>query len=164
MIADVFHFSFTVSDIDRSVAWYTEILGLELVHRQRQENSYTQVLVGIPGAVLEIAQLKVPNLDSRYSTHMLELVQYVVGDGGTPDLPINQVGAAHLAFLVTDIHERYERMVKAGVKFRNPPVEITAGVNQGGYACYLDDPDRITIELLQFSPQRAASRGMKEIS
>jgi len=164
MIADVFHFSFTVSDIDRSVAWYTEVLGLELVHRQRQENSYTQVLVGIPGAVLEVAQLKVPGLDLRYSTHMLELIQYVEGGGGTRDLPTNQVGVAHLAFLVTDIHERYERMVKAGVTFRNPPVGITAGANQGGFACYFLDPDGITLELLQFSPERAERLGMKEIA
>jgi lactoylglutathione lyase len=162
VIADVFHFSFTVGDIDRSVAWYTEILGLELVHRQRQENSYTPVLVGIPGAVLEVAQLKVPNVDSKYSTHMLELVHYVEGGGGKPDLPINKVGATHLALLVTDIHERYERMVKAGVIFRNPPVEITAGVNQGGFACYFQDPDGITLELLQFSPERAARLGIKK--
>ena len=130
MLADVMHFSFTVSDIDRTIDWYTKVLGLELVHRQRQENAYTQVLVGIPGAVLEVAQLKVPGLDSRYSTHMLEMVQYVVGAGGTRELPTNQVGVAHLAFVVTDIHDRYTRMVAEGVVFKNPPVEITAGANQ----------------------------------
>jgi catechol 2,3-dioxygenase-like lactoylglutathione lyase family enzyme len=160
MLADVMHFSFTVSDIDRTIEWYTKVLGLELVHRQRQENAYTQVLVGIPGAVLEVAQLKVPGLDSRYSTHMLEMVQYVVGDGGTRDLPTNQVGVAHLAFVVTDIHERYKRMVAQGVVFKNPPVEITAGANQGGYACYLVDPDGITLEFLQFSAERAKRLGM----
>ncbi len=162
MIADVFHFSFTVSDIERAVAWYTEILGLELVHRQRQENSYTQVLVGIPGAVLEVAQMKVPGVNSKYSTHMLELIQYVEGAGGTRDLPTNQVGVAHLALLVDDIHERYERMMKAGVIFRNPPVEITMGVNQGGFACYFLDPDGITLELLQFSSERAKRLGIGE--
>lgn len=160
MLADVMHFSFTVRDIDRTIDWYTKVLGLELVHRQRQENAYTQVLVGIPGAVLEVAQLKVPGLDSRYSTHMLEMVQYVVGDGGTRDLPTNQVGVAHLAFVVTDIHERHKRMVAEGVVFKNPPVEITAGANQGGYACYLVDPDGITLEFLQFSPERAKRLGM----
>src|SRR5690554_1426635 len=77
MIADVLHFSFTVSDIDESISWYTDVLGLELVHRQRQENDYTPLLVGIPGAVLEVAQFKIPGLNSPYSTHMLELVQYI---------------------------------------------------------------------------------------
>ena len=51
MIADVLHFSFTVSDIERSIDWYTRVLGLEFVHRQRQDNEYTRKLVGIPDAV-----------------------------------------------------------------------------------------------------------------
>jgi catechol 2,3-dioxygenase-like lactoylglutathione lyase family enzyme len=160
MIADVLHFSFTVSDIERSIKWYTEVLGLELVHRQRQENEYTQILVGIPGAVLEVAQFKIRYLSPAYSSHMLELIQYVKGDGGTRDLPTNQVGVAHLALLVTDIHQRYSQMVKDGVSFKNPPVEITAGANKGGFACYLTDPDGITIELLQFSPERSQAIGL----
>jgi catechol 2,3-dioxygenase-like lactoylglutathione lyase family enzyme len=162
MIADVMHFSFTVSDIERSVRWYTEVLGLELVHRQRQENAYTQKLVGIDGAVLEVAQLKIPGLDPAYSTHMLELIEYIAARGEQPEsLPTNQVGVAHLALLVTDIHDQYERMRAAGVQFRNPPVEITAGTNRGGWACYLSDPDGCTIELLQFDPDRAAQLGLK---
>ncbi|MBW3668957.1 MAG: VOC family protein [Actinobacteria bacterium] len=160
MIADVLHFSFTVSDIERAVHWYTEVLGLELVHRQRQENEYTQKLVGIPGAVLEVAQFKVPGVNPRYSTHMLELVEYAHGRGEHPSLPTNNVGAAHLALYVTDIHQRYERMVAQGVDFKNPPVEITAGANKGGFACYLTDPDGITFELLQPSPTRAAELGL----
>ncbi len=161
MIADVLHFSFTVSDIDRSVDWYTHVLGLELVHRQHQENAYTEALVGIPGAVLEVAQLRIPTLAPTYSSHMLELIQYTgAADPAVTELPTSRVGVAHLALLVDDIHERYGRMVGEGVAFRNPPVEITEGANRGGYACYLHDPDGITLELLQFSAERAASAGL----
>jgi catechol 2,3-dioxygenase-like lactoylglutathione lyase family enzyme len=160
MIADILHFSFTVSDIEQSVDWYTEVLGLELVHRQRQDNEYTQVLVGIPGAILEVAQLKLPTLSPAYSSHVLELIQYVEGAGGSRDLPTNQVGVAHLALVVTDIHARYEWMVSAGVHFKSPPVRITAGANEGGFACYFTDPDGITLELLQFSPSRAEAIGL----
>src|SRR5450755_3718575 len=105
MIADVLHFSFTVGDIERSVDWYTRVLGLELVHRQRQENEYTPVLVGIPRAVLEVAQFAVPGVPPARSTHMLELVQYLIPAGGTlGPLAANTIGSAHLALLVTDIH------------------------------------------------------------
>jgi catechol 2,3-dioxygenase-like lactoylglutathione lyase family enzyme len=150
MIAGVLHFSFTVSDLDRSVAWYTGVLGLELVHRQRQDNSYTATLVGIEGVVLEVAQLAVPDVPPGVSTHILELVEYRRPRGlGPRELPTNNVGTAHLALVVTDIGERYERMCGEGVKFRNPPVLITEGANQGGYACYFTDPDGITLELLQ---------------
>jgi catechol 2,3-dioxygenase-like lactoylglutathione lyase family enzyme len=150
VIADVLHFSFTVSDIELSVDWYTRVLGLELVHRQRQDNEYTRKLVGLPGAVLEVAQFAVPGVPPARSTHMLELVQYVVPKGRTPEaLPTNDIGVAHLALMVTDIHARHARMSEQGVAFRNPPVEITAGANRGGYACYFHDPDGITLELLQ---------------
>lgn len=161
MIADVLHFSLTVSDLERSIAWYTEVLGLELVHRQRQENEYTQVLVGIPGAVLEIAQFAVPGVPPARSTHMLELVEYVAPRGGNfGELPTNTVGCAHLALMVTDIHERCERMRALGVVFRNTPVAITAGANTGGFACCFHDPDGITLELLQPSPGRLAWLGI----
>jgi catechol 2,3-dioxygenase-like lactoylglutathione lyase family enzyme len=161
MIADVLHFSFTVSDIERSVAWYTRVLGLELVHRQRQENRYTPVLVGIAGAVLEVAQFAVPGVPPARSTHMLELVQYVAPPGDALGrLQSNAVGSAHLALLVTDIHERYERMLRQGVEFHNPPVAITEGVNAGGFACYFRDPDAITLELLMPSPERLRTLGL----
>lgn len=162
MIADVLHFSFTVSDIERSVDWYTRVLGLELVHRQRQENAYTQVLVGIPGAVLEIAQFAVPGVPPARSTHMLELVEYVTPRGTrTSGPPTNDVGCAHLALLVTDIHARFARLQELGVQFFNPPVEITAGANAGGFACYFRDPDGITLELLQPSDARLRSLGLE---
>jgi len=158
MIADVLHFSFTVSDIERSVDWYTGVLGLELVHRQRQENEYTPVLVGIPGAVLEVAQFAVPGVPPARSTHMLELVQYLIPAGVTlGPLSASTIGSAHLALLVTDIHTRYARMLARGVVFHNPPISITEGANAGGFACYFRDPDGITLELLEPSPQRLAA-------
>lgn len=158
MIADVLHFSFTVSDVERSTEWYTKTLGLELVLRQTQANAYTETLVGIPGAVLKVAQFAVPGVPPARSTHMLELVEYVTPKGHQPaDIPTNTVGCAHLALLVTDIFVRYERLLRQDVRFRNPPVAITEGANAGGFACYFEDPDGITLELLQPSPQRIAS-------
>ena len=155
MIIDTLHFSYTVTELARSVVWYEQVLGFEVVHRQRQENAYTQQLVGIDGAVLEIAQLRIPSAPIGFSTHLLELVQYVRPLGRPRrEIATNDVGAAHLALLVDDIHARYERMREQGVRFRNPPAEITAGANAGGYAVYFHDLDGFTLELLQPRPER----------
>jgi len=156
MFMGVFHFSFTVADLDRSVLWYTDVLGMELVHRQVQDNDYTRTLVGIPGAVLEIAQLKLPSVATAPSSHMLELVEYRRPVGSRPALATQNVGTAHLAFIVDDITERYERMLAAGTDFVSPPVAITAGVNRGGFTCYFRDPDGITLELVKPPPERLA--------
>lgn len=154
MLTDVLHFSFTVSDIDRSIDWYTGVLGLELVHRQRGDNDYTRTLVGMPDAVIEAAQFRVPGVNPGRSTHMLELVQYEApAPNAVLDLSTNNVGAAHLAFIVEDIQAEYERLCAEGVEFRNPPVTVTAGANAGGAACYFRDPDGITLELMQLPPR-----------
>jgi catechol 2,3-dioxygenase-like lactoylglutathione lyase family enzyme len=154
------HFSFTVSDIERSIDWYTNVLGLELVHRQRQDNEYTRALVGFPDAILEVAQFRIPDVTPAHSTHMLELVEYVQAKGTHPPLPTNQIGVAHLAFVVNDIHRRHERMEAAGVAFGSSPVAITQGANAGGWSCYFHDPDGITLELLQFSEARMRGLGL----
>ncbi len=63
-------------------------------------------------------------------------------------------GVLHFSFTVTDIHETHRRLADHRVAFRSEPVEITAGANRGGFACYFSDPDGATLELLQHSPSR----------
>lgn len=145
----VLHFSFTVSDLGRSIRWYTEVLGLELVGRQHQENRYTQIFTGYPDAVLDVARFKMIGQGAGPSGHILELVEYIRPRGARVRLDTNVPGIAHLAFLVDDIEDRYTRMLKQGVVFCSPPVAITEGSNQGGCVCYLRGPDSETIELLQ---------------
>jgi catechol 2,3-dioxygenase-like lactoylglutathione lyase family enzyme len=130
----VWHFSFTVSDLDRSVAFYTGQLGFELIHTQEQSNDYTRKLVGQPRGL---------------SSHDLELVQYLQPRGTRGEAEICNPGAAHLALTVDDIHTRYEKLTAAGVRFYSPPNAITAGINAGGFTCYLEDPDQIVLELVQ---------------
>ena len=156
MIIDVLHFSFTVSDLDKSINWYTDILGLEVVNRQRQNNEYTKKLVGFSDAVLEVARLRIPGVENGASDHILELVQYVEAAGETVPLRTNSPGIAHFAFLVDDIVERVSRLKKLGVSFRSDPVNITEGTNRGGMACYFHGPDNETFEFLQPSPERVS--------
>jgi len=65
MIRGAWHVSFTVSDLERSVAWYTGVLGLQFPRGQEQANAYTRALVSFPDVHLKVAQLVIP----------LELVQ-----------------------------------------------------------------------------------------
>lgn len=145
----VWHFSFTVADMDRSVDFYARVLGLELVHRQEQSNAYTAALVGFADASLRIAQLRVPGQPRGVSSHDLELVEYVEPRGVPHGPGRNRPGSSHLAFTVTDAIAEHERLSSQGVEFVSAPQAITAGVNAGGYTCYFLDPDGITLELVQ---------------
>lgn len=152
MIKGLFHVSFTVKDIDASIKWYTEVLGLEYFRSQEQHNEYTGKLVGYPNAHLKIAQLKVPGQPlAEGANHHIELVQYVSPHGREGnDLNTYYVANGHWAFITDDIQRDFARMQALGVRFKHPqPVAIEAGVNKGGFAVYLSDPDGITLELLQ---------------
>lgn len=148
-IRNLWHVSFTVADLDRSVAFYTD-LGMELIHRQTQRNEYTARLVGFPGVHLEVAMLAIPGSEPGRSGHHLELVQYVHPLGEPVRPRTNQPGAPHLALETSDIHADFERLRAKGVRFRaEAPVAIEAGRNQGGFTIYFEDPDGITLELVQ---------------
>jgi catechol 2,3-dioxygenase-like lactoylglutathione lyase family enzyme len=154
----VWHFSFTVASLDRSLAFYRDLLGFTLVHVQEQDNEYTRRLVGYPNARLRVAQLSIPGQPRGVSSHDLELVEYVQPRGTRGDIGICNPGAAHLAITVDGIAESYSRLLAAGVAFISPPNKITAGVNLGGYACYFRDPDEIVLELLQPPAHRLPSQ------
>lgn len=149
MIKEVWHFSFTVRDLERSVTFYRDLLGLELVAEQRQSNEYTRRLVGFADADLSVAQLAVPRSGIGISGHQLELIQYHQPRSPLPKPERNTIGGAHLAFVTDDIGADHERLVAHGVRFVSPPNEITAGVNLGGKTCYFFDPDGIVLELVQ---------------
>ena len=150
MIRGFWHVSFTVSDLDASVKWYTEVLGLEYVRSQEQANEYTEKLVAFKNAHLKVAQLRVPGDTIPLSRHHIELVEYVNPRGENIPLDTNRTGVGHWAFMVDDIQKEFERMKAFGVKFKaEKPVAIEAGVNKGGFTVYFTDPDGITLELVQ---------------
>jgi catechol 2,3-dioxygenase-like lactoylglutathione lyase family enzyme len=149
MLYGLWHFSFTVADIERSISFYRDLLGLTLVHTQEQANAYTSKLVGYPEAHLKVAQFAIPGQPRAASTHDLELVEYVYPRGVRGDINICNPGAGHLALCVDDIQARYDRFVAQGVHFISTPTAITAGINQGGFTCYFHDPDRIVLEMVQ---------------
>lgn len=156
-VLDLWHFSFTVSDVDAAARFYVDLLGGELVREQEQDNAYTRRLVGYPDAHLRVAQVRFSGAGG-VSGHHLELVQYVRPLGDRGDRNICNPGASHLAFAVDDLDGEYARLSSAGVRFFSPPNVITAGVNEGGKAVYFLGPDDIVHELVQPPPHKLAGR------
>lgn len=154
MLISYWHFSFTVADIQRSIDFYTNVIGMKLVHTQEQQNEYTSRLVAYENAHLKVAQLSIDAMNQARSGHLLELVEYVNPHCEPTDTATCRPGSAHMAFQVDDIHTTYERMKSQGVRFKSPPNAITAGINKGGFTCYFLDPDDITLEILQ-APSRS---------
>jgi catechol 2,3-dioxygenase-like lactoylglutathione lyase family enzyme len=138
------HTSYTVSDLDRSLAFYSRVLGLELLWQREIDNPYFCEIIGFPGCSVRGAHLLIPGSD-----HHIELFEYVQPGGSKADVRTMNVGSSHISLVVEDLLSAYEELNAQGVEFRSPPVEITAGANAGGWGVYLLDPDGITVELFQ---------------
>lgn len=147
-IRSVWHAGFSVSNLERSISFYRDVLGLELRHRQTGDNRYTRTLVGYDDAVIHVAQFTIRG-QSPPSGHVLELIEYETPRGEAIAASNARIGSAHLAFEVDDIWAMAAQIVESGGSLVSEPVAITAGINAGGWAMYLRDPDDITLELIQ---------------
>jgi catechol 2,3-dioxygenase-like lactoylglutathione lyase family enzyme len=144
-VSGLHHTCYTVSSLDRSLAFYRDALGCEVLATQEKEGGYLAAIVGYPDAHVRMAHLRVPGSD-----HVIELFQYLAPQGDHADVEPRNVGASHLCFLVDDLPAFYEQLRERGVtSFVSPPVEVDTGINTGGYALYVRDPDGIMVELFQ---------------
>lgn len=145
MLQGTAHFSFTVKDLKRSVAFYQGILGLEIVRLVEREGEDISRVVAFPKAHLKEAFLKLPGS----SGVLLELIEYVSPTGQAIDMRTCNPGAGHICFTVDDMAATYTTLRARGVQFKSEPVSLLAGMNKGGFAVYFVDPDGITLELYQ---------------
>lgn len=144
-LTDAYHTGVTVSDLDRSIAFYRDLLGMTLVHVQEGQRPYLAVITGFADVYLRTAFLKA----SESALHVLELLEYRSHPGLPLEPMTNRPGSSHLCISVSGISEIYAALSERGVEFVSPPEPITSGVNQGGLGCYLRDPDGFTIELFE---------------
>jgi lactoylglutathione lyase len=138
------HTGFTVSSLERSLAFYRDLLGLEVVFRWNPQAAYIGELVGYPEVDLHAAILRIPGSET-----FLELLEYRNTPQRAVDMANGNTGNGHIAFTVDDLETFHMRLASAGVKSVSPPVTPTIGPNKGGRAVYLIDPDGFRVELIQ---------------
>jgi lactoylglutathione lyase len=151
-VVSLHHTGYTVADLERSLHFYRDLLGCEVVARQEKQGGYLAEIVGYPDAHVRMAHLRAPE-----SGHIIELFEYLAPASQSPTrsrLEPCDVGTAHMCFLVADLQAIHERLIAAGIEFVSGPVEIDTGINTGGRALYLRDPDGIPMELFQLPAGR----------
>jgi len=148
-ITGVHHFSFSVTDLDRTIEFYTKVLGVHI--RSRGRNKYetlgtalfgTKWGVNQPQADLELAFIQLG--DNR-----IEFIEYKDPKAQPYHKNPSIAGSAHVAFRVDDIEEIRKKIEAAGVEFHSP---INTYMEEGKGEmkwCYFRDPDGIVLELVQ---------------
>jgi len=137
------HTGLTVSDLERSLAFWRDVLGFELSHRTHQTGDLAAKITGIPGAEISLAVLKAPG-------HKIELLQYhAPEDRRRADLRPCDVGAAHVALAVDNLDAVLQRITACGWGAAGSPQTLATGPNAGKRVVYVRDPDGTTIEFMQ---------------
>ena len=146
MIVGVHHFSIACSDADRSLAFYRDLFGLELVaDREVEAHGFVELVTGVPVARVRIVHLQGFGVN-------FELLEFKEPRGDDRARGLHEAGSAHLCFVADDLDAEFERLKALGASFRSPaPVTVVGGPNDGGKGLYVDDPDGNGVEIIQLA-------------
>ena len=147
MIKGIHHAAIHVSDMDRALAFYRDLLGFTVIWTQEAGGEFLANLTQIPGAALRAVLLAAGEQRSgdRGTVELIQMRNPQPRDMGNtfPD-----VRSSHLAFYVEDLPATYEALRAKGVKFNYPPQHVDEGVIAGWTIVYLTDPDGNTLEMV----------------
>ena len=138
------HTGITVSNLERSLAFWRDVLGFEFSHAAHQKGELAQEITGIEGAEIKLAVLKTPG------GHKIELLEYLApADRRPSNLRPCDVGSVHVALLVEDLEAVLAQIAVSGWKAAGKPQALKTGPNAGKRVVYVHDPDGTTIEFMQ---------------
>ena len=139
MITQLEHTALSVADLDRSIAFYRDLLGFQLARLiEPRDDELLGTITGLPGARARIAHLK-------FGNQMLELFEYIQPRGQPALRTQADLGLIHIGFRTDDARGDYQRLRSLGVEFLSAPVEFRPGV----WVAYFRGPDGEMCELRQ---------------
>ena len=142
------HTGITVSNLERSLAFWRDVLGFEFSHRVHQTGELAAEITGVPGAEISLAVLKAPG------GHKIELLEYLAPANRKKNVDLRpcDVGSVHVALTVDNLDAVLSAIAASGWKTAGKPQTLKTGPNAGKRVVYVRDPDGTTIEFMQLPP------------
>lgn len=150
MISAIDHINIVVSDLERSVKFYTEVLGFEKINRVHLEGDWIDSIVGLKGVVADLVIIAAPEGEPK-----IELFYFKspIGESIPSNSLANTIGLRHFALRVDDIQASYKKLKDAGVKILSEPATVPQNVapqsNVRKTMYYFQDPDGVLIEIAE---------------
>ena len=144
MIRRYQHVGITVSDLERSVAFYRDALGFTPAETSEGSGEEISRALGLENVRVRLATVV-------RNDCLLELIEFASPEGSKKAPRPCDLGCMHIALEVDDIHRMYETLSARGVKCNTPPQRNPESLSWAWWF-YLSDPDGVPIELVQIQP------------
>lgn len=141
LIKEARHFGIAVKNMEESLKFYRDLLGLKIVREMDEHGEYIENMLNMENVRVKTIKLSVNN-----ETTLVELLEF----NSYPKEPVGHkifdLGASHIAFTVNNLDECYDFLISKGIKFNSPPQ-----ISPDGYAkvCFCHDPDNTPVELVE---------------
>lgn len=148
MIGKIYHVGLTVSDIDRSIKFYRDVLGLEFQGEILMEGPSTDILFNKPNSKCRVAYL---NGSKLVHTPPVELIQFIDNEARHSKSDLFKTSISEICFEVKDIDKVYEHLIANSVECLSSPqfFDFTKDGMGKSKALYFKDPDGIILELME---------------
>ncbi len=150
MITGISHVGISVANLERSIGFYRDVLGMQVIQEVRMRGANYDAIMGLEGTEGRIAVLRTGNLE-------IELLEFQRPPSRPlePGRHVSDQGISHFAVHVEDLDGLHGRLKAAGVHVHSAPVYFASCATTALYFC---DPDGNYIELLEEKPLGRAEK------
>lgn len=135
------HTGIVVSDMQRSLRFYRDLLGLEVWADFKDNSDYVQKVTNVQDAHIWMIKLNAKNGGG------VELLQYLSHPQPVPEPRRScDAGINHIAIQVENIDDLHQKLVAEGIAFHAPPTIASDG---SAKVTYCRDPEGVIVELVQ---------------
>lgn len=144
------HVAIMVSDLEESLRFYRDLLGLEVVSPEEHHDGPISQMTAMPKVHMREYRLRAPGGIHGHARNeepgfTFDLIQWLNPPSPCQRYPINHVPSAHICFGVENVKATYERLKTAGVECVSPPVRFSG---EGEWnVLFFYDPDGNLLEL-----------------
>ena len=143
MIQHVAHIGLTVSNLEQSIQFYQNIVGLTYVNQMKMNGKNTDALFQ-----KENCEAKVAYLQPKDGGALIELIQFTSHPVQLDRTNLFRTSISEICFTCDDIQAEYERLKALGVQFLSSPQFFDYGSTKS-YAVYFYDLDGNILEMMQ---------------
>lgn len=148
MTGQIYHVGLTVSDMDRSIAFYRDVLGLTFQGELLMDGPETEAMFQRKNCRARVAYL---NGSEKIGMPPVELIQFVDVDIKKQSADLFTTSVSELCFYTEDIEAVYQNLQSHQVDCLSSPqvFDFTADGFGRSKAFYFRDPDGIILEMMQ---------------